>query len=291
VSGLAPTGASWLHVLSPIPKLAWLASVVVYAFVSFAAWPLAAIAGAGIAIAASAGILRSVVRALLALAPLAASILVIQAINPAACGASCTPAAQVGPLTVWIEGVERGLVLVVRILAMEVAALVVFQTTQPTDLFAALARLRVPYLFNVMLALTLQLVPVLEREVRIVLAAQRARGMHRSGFAALVPAFVPVFAGAFERVERLAIGWESRGFGASGPRTSWRRIRYGPEDRLLAVAGLAAGVVGVASAALGWQAPAPSIVLPAGLAVAIVAAAVAVFASALVVASRALSGD
>ena len=289
--GSEPAATGWLHRLSPIPKLAWLASVVAYALVSFAATPLVLIAAAGLAVAASAGILRGVVRALLALAPLAASILVIQSINPAACGASCTAAAHVGPLTIWTEGVGRGLVLVVRILAMEVAALVVFQTTQPTDLFAALARLRVPYLLNVMLALTLQLVPVLEREVRIVLSAQRARGMRRSGFAALVPAFVPVFAGAFERVERLAIGWESRGFGSVGPSTSWRRIRFGSGDRLLAIAGLALGAVGVASAALGWRAPAPAVELPAGLAVAIVAMAVAVFAGALVVASRSLSRD
>src|SRR5262245_26598568 len=119
---IGPTTAStgWLHRLSPIPKLAWLASVVVYALVSFAAWPLALLAAGGLAVAASAGILRGVLRALLALAPLAASILVIQSINPAACGTTCTAAAHLGPLTIWTEGVERGLVLVVRILAMEV---------------------------------------------------------------------------------------------------------------------------------------------------------------------------
>ena len=104
-----------------------------------------------------------------------------------------------------------------RILAMEVAAIVVLQTTHPSDLFAALARLRVPYLLNVMIALTLQLVPVLQREVGTVLAAQRSRGMRGSGFAAVIPAFVPVFAGTVERVQQLAISLESRGFGAIGP--------------------------------------------------------------------------
>ena len=88
---------------------------------------------------------------------------------------------SLGPFTVYVEGVARGLTFVLRILAMEVAAIVVLQTTHPSDLFAALARLRVPYVLNLMIALTLQLVPVLQREVGIVLAAQRARGMRGSG--------------------------------------------------------------------------------------------------------------
>ena len=190
---------------------------------------------------------RPALRALVVLAPLAASILVLQAINPAACGGHCTAAANLGPLTISTEGVARGLLLVLRILAMEVAALVVLQTTRPPDLFAGLARLRVPYVLNFMVALTLQLVPVLQGEVRIVVAAQRARGMRGTGFGALVPAFVPVFAGTVERAERLAISLESRGFGAAGPKTSYRRVGFAPGDRVLALAGVIAGIGGVAA--------------------------------------------
>jgi energy-coupling factor transporter transmembrane protein EcfT len=262
--------------------------VVAYAFVSFAPAPLAAIVVAGLALAVSAGILPGVLRATLALAPLAASILALQAINPAACAGACTPAAQLGPLTISEQGVARGLLLVLRILAMEVAALVVFQTTRTQDLFAGLARLRVPYVLNFMIALTLQLVPLLEREVRIVLAAQRARGMRGTGLGALVPALVPVFAGAVERVERLAISLESRGFGASGPKTSYRRVRFGARDRVLAVAGVVAGVLGVA-AALAWGGGAAPTAVPAPLAVAVFVLAVAVFVGTVLAAGMALT--
>ena len=186
---------------------------------SFDPVALGGIAAAGVVVAATAGIAGRLARAIAVLAPLAAAILVVQAIAPVACGAACTPAATLGPFTIWVEGVARGLTFVLRIVAMEVAAIAVLQTTHPSDLFAALARLRVPYVLNLMIALTLQLVPVLQREVGLVLAAQRARAMRGSGLSALIPSFVPVFASTVERVQQLAISLESRGFG-TGPRTS-----------------------------------------------------------------------
>ncbi|HEY6570233.1 MAG TPA: energy-coupling factor transporter transmembrane component T [Candidatus Limnocylindrales bacterium] len=281
-------GASWLHRLSPIPKLAWLTSVVVFAFVSFNAAILASIVIVGLVLATSAGILAHAVRALALLAPLAAAILLLQSIAPAVCGGACTPVASLGPLTIYEEGVARGLTFVLRILAMETAAILVLQTTHPSDLFAALARLRVPYLLNVMIALTLRLVPVLQREVRIVLAAQRSRGMRGTGLAAVVPALVPVFAGTVDRVGQLAISLESRGFGASGPRTSYRRIGFSTRDLVLAVTGVAAGIAAVvATIALGPTAS-PAFVVPAGAAVALVAAALVVFAGSLVRAAMAI---
>jgi energy-coupling factor transport system permease protein len=259
-----------------VPKLAWLTAAVVFAFVSFDPLPLAVISVAGLVIAASAGIFVPVLRALALLAPLAAAIVVLQAIAPVACGTLCPPAAQLGPIAIHQEGVARGLTFVVRILAMEVAAIVVLQSTHPSDLVAGLARLRVPYLLTVMVALTLQLVPVLQREVGIVLAAQRARGMRGTGLGAVVPAMVPVFAGTVERVGQLAISLESRGFGASGPRTSYRRVGFSRAERVLAVAGVAAGVLGVV-ATLAGPVKAPVLEVSAPVAVAVFAVAAVVF--------------
>ena len=239
-------GDSWLHRLSPIPKLAWLAAIVAFAFASFDPVALgarrrrrrrdrdqrrdrrAASPGRSPCSRPSPPRSSSSSRSPRRLA------------RPAA-----RRSPPLGPFAVYAEGVARGLVFVLRILAMEVAAIVVLQTTHPSDLFAALARLRVPYVLNLMIALTLQLVPVLQREVGIVLAAQRSRGMRGSGFAAVIPAFVPVFAGTVERVQQLAISLESRGFGASAPRTSYRRVGFTAGDAALAVAGLVIGVAGV----------------------------------------------
>jgi energy-coupling factor transport system permease protein len=170
----------------------------------------------------------------------------------------------------------NGLSLAGRIVLVEVVALGVLTTTHPSDLFAALARLRVPYLLNFMVSMTLQLVPILQREVATVQAAQRPRGM-RSGFGSLIPSFVTVFAGAFERVHQLSISLESRAFGSSRRATSFRQIGFGPIDGVLALLGLAAGVGGVIAGLLLWNADrtAGTILPPGVVAVLFVVAAIA----------------
>ena len=64
-------------------------------------------------------------------------------------------AVQLGPITIYQEGISHGLSLMSRVLAMEVVAIAVLMTTHPSDLFSALARLHVPYILNFMLAMTL----------------------------------------------------------------------------------------------------------------------------------------
>ena len=271
-------GTSWLHRRDPVAKLAWVLAVVVFAFASYHPVPLAVVAILGLVAGVSAGVGRPLLRILVVLAPVTASMIVIGTIAPATCGDTCTPVAALGPVTLYQEGMSHSLSLVMRVLAMETVALSAFLTTHPSDLFASLARLRVPYVLNFMLSMTLQLIPVLQREVALVLAAQRARAMPGRGFAAVVPAFVPVFVGAFERVQRLAISLEARGFGGGRDRTSYRRVQPGALDVALAVAGLVATVVGLGLGLTLWSADAaPTIALSAAATVAIFLAAAAMF--------------
>ncbi|HET7829138.1 MAG TPA: energy-coupling factor transporter transmembrane component T [Candidatus Limnocylindrales bacterium] len=282
-------GTSWLHRLSPLAKLTWVIAVMAFAFASYNPWPLFAIALLGIVLGASAGILGPMSRVLLVFAPVTASMLVIQAIAPAICSTDCTPAAQLGPLTIYEEGISHGLSLMSRVLAMEVIAIAVLMTTHPSDLFSALARLHVPYVLNFMLAMTLQLIPVLQREVQVVLSAQRSRGMKSTGFGSLIPSFVPVFAGAFERVQQLAISLESRAFGSTGTKTSYRQISFGPMDKLIAIAGIIVGVLGTAAGILFWGADqTPVLILPDWLAILIFLVALVMFVGVIVVAIVAL---
>src|SRR5690606_4201785 len=107
----------------------------------------------------------------------------------------------------------------------------------PSDLFTSLAKLKMPYILNFMLAMTLQLIPVFQREVGIIMSAQKSRGMKGSGFSAVLPSFVPVFVGAIERVQQLSISLESRGFGSDGVKTSYRQVTGRPVDWALGIAG------------------------------------------------------
>jgi energy-coupling factor transport system permease protein len=272
-------GSSWLHRINPIVKLAWLIAVTAFAFATYDPAPLLAVSVLAFAGCLAAGVGRAVGRTLLIFGPLAASMLVLQTLAPTTCRAVCQPVASIGPLDLYATGMTHGLSLAARIMVVEVVALGVLFTTHPSDLFAALARLRVPYLLNFMVSMTLQLVPIFQREVTVVLAAQRSRGMRNTGFGSIIPTFVPVFAGAFERVQQLSISLESRGFGSSTPATSYRRLAFGGADGWLALAGLAVGVVGVVAGLTFWDAgrTAAAGALPALVVVTLFVAAAVVF--------------
>lgn len=281
-------GSSWLHRRSAVPKLVWLAATLAFSLVAYHPVPLLLVAAAawGLGIAAGAG--GAVWRAMRLLGPLAASIVVLQVAAPGGCPAGCTEVARLGSAPITAESLARGVSFVSRLLAMETAAVVLLVTTRPADLFGALRRLRVPQPVALLLATTMQLIPTLQRELGIVLDAQRARGMRARGIRAIVPALLPVFVSTFERVGRLAISMEARGYGA-GTRTSYRTDEIGPLDRALTWAGVAAGVPGVVAGVALWGASSvPPMVVPAWAALAILVAAGLAFGALIAAAMAAL---
>ncbi len=271
-------GSSWLHRRSPVAKIAWLTASVGFAFAAYNPVPLAVVAGAGLLLAVVSGAGRPAVRTMAVLGPLAASIIVLQVLTPAACAGGCRVAAQIGPFTVANDGLTRGVALVLRVLAMETWAVAVLVTTHPSDLFAGLRRLRVPYTAAFMASLTVQLVPVLQRELQIVIVALRARGLPATGVAAVVPALRPAFVAAFERVQGMTISMEARGFGMGRQRTSWRTVGLDRTDWVLALMGGALLVAGVAAGLTWWGLDAlPVIAWPAPVALSLTGLATAAF--------------
>jgi energy-coupling factor transport system permease protein len=215
------------------------------------------------------------------LIPLGSSLLFIQSVAPAV-AKPWTPIAELGPFTIYQEGIYTGLVLLGRIATGLIAALVLVMTTHPSDLFTSLGKLKVPYILNFMMAMTLQLIPLFQREVGIIMSAQKSRGMKGSGFSAVLPSFIPVFVGAIERVQQLSISLESRGFGSLGHRTSYRSIRPRPLDWVVGAIGLiGAAVLIVASVSRGMWSLMAVIAFPAPLALTIVIVAGAAFIATL----------
>ena len=230
------TGTSWLHQMSPIPKLAWLAAGSAVVLVTYDIRVLLVIAAIGVGCAASAGIGGRLARTLAGFAPLGASIMLVQVVLPPSCATSCEVLATVGPIDVHADAIAHGLALVARLFALEVVAFTAILATRAPEVIAALDRLRVPRQVTFVAALTLQLVPVLRREVAVMLDAQRARGLRASGPTALARAVVPVIVASVERIERLSVSLEARGFGGPARRTSWRTVSFGARDRVLAIA-------------------------------------------------------
>ena len=231
-------GTSWMHRLDPVAKFAWLIPAGIFCFTTYQPLPLFGLLLFGLAVAISAKIIKPLLRVMILFTPISASIIVIQGLSPVLCGASCEQELFFGPLKIYGEGLSHALSLMLRVASFQVMAFALILSTHPSDLFASLAKMRVPYLINFMISMTLQLVPVLQREVQLVLAAQRSRGMKGTGFGSIVPSFVPVAAGAVERVQQLAISLESRAFGSKGEKTSYRRVPSGPVDLFVGLLGI-----------------------------------------------------
>lgn len=154
-----------------------------------------------------------------------------------------------GPLVVTTGKLYGALGLSLRLIAVSLPGIMVFATTDPTDLADALIQqLGAPARFAIGALAAFRLVPLLGSEWRLLRLARRARGIDagRNPFAALRIAVSAVFAllvGAIRRGTRLATAMDARGFDSGVPRTSARVQRFGPADAALIAGGLLVGAV------------------------------------------------
>jgi energy-coupling factor transport system permease protein len=152
---------------------------------------------------------------------------------------------ELGPfdITTGVLGTALGLVL--RVFAVALPGVIVFATTDPTDLADALVQnARAPERFAIGALAAFRLLPLLGTEWQMLTLARRARGVDAgrnpvarlrlftsTGFALLV--------GALRRGGRLAVAMDARGFDSGIPRTHARRQIFRTADGLLVAAALA----------------------------------------------------
>lgn len=143
-----------------------------------------------------------------------------------------------------IEGVVRSLQIVVRLIAIIIAANILITTTPPLMLTIGIDRLLMPLQkigvpiqdFSMTLTIALRFVPVLLEETQKIMKAQAARGadfntgniIQRAK--SFVPVLIPLFVSAFRRADELAVAMESRCYVSGKLRTSMRVLRFGIED-------------------------------------------------------------
>jgi energy-coupling factor transport system permease protein len=157
-----------------------------------------------------------------------------------------------GPLNLTEDALVAALGLALRILAVALPGLVVFATTDPTDLADSLIQqVRVPPRFAIGALAAFRMVPLLADEWEMLTLARRARGVDagRNPFAKLKIFASTAFAllvGAIRRGTRLATAMDARGFDSHRTRTVARRQRFVPAD-----AAVIAGALAVAATAIG----------------------------------------
>lgn len=231
-------GNSPIHRINPIPKMVWVIGILIISFITRNPVILGGVFLLGLLFVTIAQIWPSYLRVVMVLFPISLTLILLQSIAPAF-PQPWTPIVEVGPFTIWQEGIYSGLSLLLRIMCMTTFAMVMIMTSHPSDIFSSMQKVGLPYTMNFILTMTLQLIPILQSEFNTVLKAQKSRGLKGTGFAAILPSMVPVFVGAIERVQQLSISLESRAFGSSGQKTSYRQVQFGLKDAIV----LAAGVI------------------------------------------------
>lgn len=157
---------------------------------------------------------------------------------------------QWGLLHISDGSITLALAILLRVLAIAVPNVVLFATTDPTDLADALAQLaRLPARFVLGALAGLRLVGLLISDWRELELARRARGVADTGRVrrAAGQAFALLVL-AIRRGSALATAMEARGFGAPVPRTWARASRWAPRDIALVVLALGVATASVLAA-------------------------------------------
>jgi energy-coupling factor transport system permease protein len=185
------------------------------------------------------------------LLPAAAGVLVAMVLFASSRGGAVLFAA--GPVEVTSGVLLGALGLVLRIFAVALPGIIVFATTDPTDLADALVQnAKAPARFAIGALAAFRLIPLLGAEWQMITLARRARGLDagRNPLARLrlfVSTAFALLVGALRRGGRLATAMDARGFDSGTPRTFARRQLFGGYDWLLVagsavIGGLALGI-------------------------------------------------
>lgn len=145
-----------------------------------------------------------------------------------------------------VEGVERTILMTVRILLLVGSTFLLTYTTSPLQLTDGLERMLGPlkkirfpvHELAMMMNIALRFVPLLIEEADKIMSAQRARGadFDTGGLVrrakALLPVLVPLFVSAFNRADELATAMECRCYHGGQGRTRMKSLRMGAADYL-----------------------------------------------------------
>lgn len=157
---------------------------------------------------------------------------------------------QLGFVSVTEGSLTLGVAIALRILAIGLPGIVLFATTDPTDLADGLSQvLRLPARFVLGGLAALRLVGVLIEDWRQLAFARRARGVGDSGrirrFGGQAFALLVI---AVRRGSKLATAMEAKGFGSDIPRSWARPSPFGARELLMIGIGGAIAAVAIAVA-------------------------------------------
>ena len=226
VATLYLPGGGPLHRLHPLTKLTLSFCLMVVAVGGPGYWMATGVFLFGLLpLALWGGVIRPLLsRTVKIIAPLALMLLLIQGFfHPQA----ATPLFDLGLFTFSLEGGRFAYLVASRLLAIVAASMLLLLTTHPGRLMAALSQRGVPSTLVYIVSSSLQIIPQMQQKARIIMEAQRARGLETEGSLlrrarALPPLLLPLVLGSLVAAEERALALEARAFRAPGAKTVWR---------------------------------------------------------------------
>ena len=240
----AARGERFLHRLNPIAKLAApLPVMIALLFTRDVATPLAFTVAALVLLLVGARLSGRGIAALLIGAPVAVAVLGFTLgvwVDPARIEADALGASvvllEIGDWRFTLAAYLVGLATALRIAAILLLSLLIgLTTTGPELVRASVQNLGVPYRVGFTALAALRFVPRFRRELEVIRAAHRVRGMHRgrgplAAVRRMVSYAIPLLASSIRHAERVALAMDARAFGAHPTRTERVISRWRARD-------------------------------------------------------------
>ena len=163
---------------------------------------------------------------------------------------------QIGPWTITSAEVELAIAITLRVLAVALPAVVLFATTDPTDLADGLAQLwKLPARFVIGALAAIRMLGLMRQDWQMLRLARRARGVADGGgpiaaLGRLGNQAMALLTIAVRRGSLLATAMEARAFDAPVQR-SWARIaRFTPRDAWFVVGAAVIAIIAVMMAVM-----------------------------------------
>jgi len=215
-------GATVLHRLNPVAKLALASGIIIATFLAASYPALAGLLVITLALGAYAGVFSRLASLLKVLLPLAAIMLVLQMIF-----------VQGGERLVGFvtsEGLVTGSKACLRLLGVALPLVLVLTVTKLTDLANACVEiLHVPYRYAFAFTTALRFVPLFGQEMNAIMEAQTARGVEYDTknpikkLQLMLPLCIPLLISSVGKTDATALAAEQRGFYLRTRESSYKR--------------------------------------------------------------------
>lgn len=215
-------GATVLHRLNPVAKLALASGIIIATFLAASYPALVGLLVITLALGAYAGVFSRLASLLKVLLPLAAIMLVLQMIF-----------VQGGERLVGFvtsEGLATGSKACLRLLGVALPLVLVLTVTKLTDLANACVEiLHVPYRYAFAFTTALRFVPLFGQEMNAIMEAQTARGVEYDTknpikkLQLMLPLCIPLLISSVGKTDATALAAEQRGFYLRTRESSYKR--------------------------------------------------------------------